>query len=406
MATNSNPNIGYDVYPLVAMTATAQQMEAARRSKGATIANIESNVRRLDQNEYRVKSQSGSGEYAVVSTEAGWTCSCPDATFRRVTCKHIFAVELSLLLRRRIENARRIVPLDYQSCLSCGSQEIVRDGILHNKSGDIQRFSCKGCGKRFTKNLGFEHMRARPEAITLAMQLYFSGESLRNTKNALALRGVKVSHVAVLKWIRKYVSLMERYLKDFTPAVGDTWRTDEMYVKFSGKMNYLFSMMDDETRFRISQMVAEHKGTDDVRPMFREAKERAAKIPKTLISDGANNFHEAYYDEFKNPSNPYGEGASAVHIREIRMAGQVHNNKMERQNGEVRDREKTMRGLKNRDSAILRGYQVYHNFIRGHEGLKGKAPAEAAGITVEGQDKWLTIIQNAKHLQRVNREES
>jgi hypothetical protein len=71
-----------------------------------------------------------------------------------------------------------------------------------------------------------------------------------------------------------------------------------------------------------------------------------------------------------------------------------------RQNGEVRDREKTMRGLKNPDSPILKGYQIFHNYIRTHEGLQGKTPAEAAGITVEGRNKWLTIIQNASHEQR------
>lgn len=36
--------------------------------RGQTIAQTESNVRRLDANEYRVKSQSGSGEYVVLST--------------------------------------------------------------------------------------------------------------------------------------------------------------------------------------------------------------------------------------------------------------------------------------------------------------------------------------------------
>lgn len=371
--------------------------------RGQTIAETESNVRRIDKNEYRVKSQSGNGEYQVLSGEFGWLCNCADAMFRDQKCKHAFAVELSLEIRRRIENAKRIVPLDFQSCLSCGSDSIVRDGILHNQSGDIQRYSCKGCGKRFTRNLGFEHMRAKPEAITLAMQLYFSGESLRNTKKALALQGVKVSHVAILKWIRKYVELMEKYLGEFTPLVGDTWRTDELYIKVKGNQKYLFGMMDDETRFRIAQMVAEHKGTDDVRPMFREAKEVAKKLPKTLISDGANNFHDAYRKEFWPQ---FGETESPMHIREIRMDGQVHNNKMERQNGEWRDREKVMRSLKKQDSPIIAGMQIYHNFIREHEGLKGKTPAEAAGITVEGQNKWLTIIQNAMHLQSVNTERS
>jgi hypothetical protein len=44
--------------------------------------------------------------------------------------------------------------------------------------------------------------------------------------------------------------------------------------------------------------------------------------------------------------------------------------------------------------------QISHNFIREHEGLKGKTPAEAEGITVGGQNKWLTIIQNAAHEQQ------
>lgn len=37
--------------------------------------------------------------------------------------------------------------------------------------------------------------------------------------------------------------------------------------------------------------------------------------------------------------------------------------------------------------------------------LDGKTPAEAAGIKVEGEDKWLTIIQNAQ-MTRVKSEKS
>jgi hypothetical protein len=71
------------------------------------------------------------------------------------------------------------------------------------------------------------------------------------------------------------------------------------------------------------------------------------------------------------------------------------NNKMECLNGEIRQREKTMRGLKREDTPILKGYQIFHNYIREHEGLDGKTPAEACGIKVEGKNKWLTLIRNA-----------
>ena len=44
---------------------------------------------------------------------------------------------------------------------------------------------------------------------------------------------------------------------------------------------------------------------------------------------------------------------------------------------------------------ILKGTQIYHNFVRPHEALGGKTPADKAGITVEGENKMLTIIRNA-----------
>jgi hypothetical protein len=68
---------------------------------------------------------------------------------------------------------------------------------------------------------------------------------------------------------------------------------------------------------------------------------------------------------------------------------------MERMNGEIRDREKTMRGLKRKRTPILSGYQIFHNYIRPHEALGNKTPAEACGIKVEGQNKWKTLIENA-----------
>lgn len=68
---------------------------------------------------------------------------------------------------------------------------------------------------------------------------------------------------------------------------------------------------------------------------------------------------------------------------------------MERINGEIRDREKTMRGLKKKDTPILQGMQIFHNYIKPHEGLDGAAPAEACGIQIKGDNKWITLIQNA-----------
>jgi hypothetical protein len=59
---------------------------------------------------------------------------------------------------------------------------------------------------------------------------------------------------------------------------------------------------------------------------------------------------------------------------------------MERMNGEIRDREKTMRGLKKRRTPVLTGYQIYHNYFRPHESLDGKTPAEMCGIQIKGDN--------------------
>lgn len=68
-------------------------------------------------------------------------------------------------------------------------------------------------------------------------------------------------------------------------------------------------------------------------------------------------------------------------------------------NGEIRDREKTMRGLKTKETPLLSGYQIFHNYIRPHEALDGKTPAEACGIQIQGENKWKTLIQNASQKQ-------
>ena len=72
-----------------------------------------------------------------------------------------------------------------------------------------------------------------------------------------------------------------------------------------------------------------------------------------------------------------------------------NNNVQERLNGEFRDLEKVCRGLKKEDSATIRGFKVHHNCVKSHAGLDGDTPADRAGIIIEGQDKWLTLIQNA-----------
>ncbi len=187
---------------------------------------------------------------------------------------------------------------------------------------------------------------------------------------------------------------MKGYVEMMCPQVGENWRTDELHLKIRGNKRYLFAMLDSDTRYWIANMVAEHKGNDDVAPMFKQAKEVAGKVPTTLISDGATNFHNAWKRQYKAKNFLHKE---TQHVNDVAFDGIHHNNQMESFNGNtLRLREKVTRGLKREDSGIISGLQLYHNFVRPHLGLPGnQTPAEAAGIFVQGTNKWMTLIQAA-----------
>jgi transposase-like protein len=295
-------------------------------------------------------------------------------------------------MRKKVRENVIIKPVEITACLFCQGTNLKKFGLRHNKYGDIQRFLCVTCNRTFSVNIGFEKMKHSPQAVTTAMQMYFSGESLRNTAKTLRLLGVQVCHRTVYNWIQKYTALMKQYADRITPNVSDTWRADELFLKVKGNMKYLYAVIDDQTRFWIAQQVADTKYSADIRPLFQQARRMADKNPKTLITDGAPNFHEAFKDEFYTAK----VATRPEHIRDIRFDGTVHNNKMERMNGELRDRERCMRTLEKADTPILTGMQIFHNYVRPHEALNGKTPAEVAGIRVEGENKWLTLIQNAK----------
>ncbi|WP_428324448.1 IS6 family transposase [Nitrosopumilus sp.] len=364
-----------------------------REQRGIEIAKKQDQIKRLDESTYKVKSQNYVRTYNVISTEQGWICDCPDHTYRHLCCKHIHAVEFSIKMRERVrkENSVTIDQIELSTCPNCESVNFIKKGIRHNKHGDIQRYACKDCKKWFNFNLGFERMRATPQIITSAMQLYFTGESLRGIQKFLRLQGIEVSHQTIHNWIKKYTKLMKSYLDKIVPQVGDKWRADEVYVKIKGDLKYLFALCDDETKFWISKEVADRKQGHDARGLLQQAKQVTQTKPRVFITDGLQSYQIASQKEFWAQD----KGQRTTHIRHIHLTGDMNNNAQERFNGEFRDREKVMRGIKKMDSVMFDGYQIYHNYIRQHMSLNNQTPADKAGIKIKGNNKWITLIQNA-----------
>ena len=277
-------------------------------------------------------------------------------------------------------------------CLVCGSKHIQKWGFRYRKNGvRIQRYKCMTCRHRWetNQNPAFASMRVNPKAIMVALDLYFKGISLRKIQDHLGqFEQTHVSFVAVYKWIQKYVALMEQYAKLLRPQLSGVWHADEMKVNVHGQWQWLWNIMDSDTRYILASHVAQGRGAAEAQETFQIAKRNSNPEgePTFLITDGLASYQSAASREFRN----------TVHIAKVGIQGEVNNNRIERLHGTMRERNKVMRAIKKPDSPFIEGQRLYYNHIRPHQGLNGKTPAQAAGLELDlGVNKWKALIQNA-----------
>jgi transposase-like protein len=250
---------------------------------------------------------------------------------------------------------------------------------------------CLSCGKRFYDDGAFPSMRVNKHAIVTAMSMYFEGLSVRKVSRQLeGIYGEKVSQVAIWKWVRKYSILVSEYAKTLSPQLGGKWHHDETVIKCDGQNQWFWEMIDDETRFLVASHLSETRTLEDTIKVFRDAVEQAKSRPQAVFVDGSHTydaaFNKVFYSRYK---------VSRVElVKRIGIRSRETNNIVERLHETLKERTRPMRGFKNQDSAraILDGYAANYNFARPHLTLKGKTPAEQAGIEVRG---WKALIENA-----------
>lgn len=392
-----------------------------REMRGMSIATMGAQIKRINKLSYKVRSQTSDLWYSVVEeygksiegTNVHWVCNCPDHLYRGVQCKHIFAVLFSKELRKQIVESndvaeRVIAPIIDFECPKCKGSSIVKDGVRHTKHGtDIQRYSCKECHFRFATNSGFEKARADSKVITAALDLYFKGISLRKVcDHVKQFHGIEVSHVAVIKWIRKFVRLVKPYVASIeAPHLSGIYHIDEMMVHVRKEENgvghyaWLWNLMDNTTRFWLCAKISQKREIADARAVFQEAKKVGVKKPLAVVHDGLRAYDEAFQKEFFRLKNP-----RTMNVRSISVRHEGLNSKVERLNGSVRDREVVMRGMDHKESAqeLIEAMRIYHNYAKPHQALNGKTPAEVSGIKIDGENKLLSLIRNASDKTHTN----
>jgi hypothetical protein len=45
------------------------------------------------------------------------------------------------------------------------------------------------------------------------------------------------------------------------------------------------------------------------------------------------------------------------------------------------------------DTPLAEGQRIHYNFVKPHEALEGQTPAERAGVGIEGENKWSSLLR-------------
>jgi putative transposase len=341
---------------------------------------------RVGHDKFEIPSQTNGNKYLVSLRDGRWHCTCPDHEYRHAVCKHIYAVNLWQKISSKLHEDHKkqaIVPIsDTFGCKFCGSLQVTKYGKRNGK----QNYMCKICGRKFVLNKGFEGMWYDARIVATTLDLYFKGISLRKISDHLKqFYALEVNFSTVYRWIVKYTDVIEAYVETLEPEVGNIWHADEMKVKVKGQWKWLWNMMDEKTRFQLVSMIAETREAQDAKTTFKKAKEVTNTKPRLVVTDGLQGHHSAFNSEF------WDQHRRTKHIANVALQSGL-NNSIERMHGSIREREKVMRGIKSIETPFIKGNRIYLDFVRPHQALEGRTPAEAAGMGVRGENRWLELL--------------
>ncbi len=205
-------------------------------------------------------------------------------------------------------------------------------------------------------------------------------------------------------WIQKFVPQISGCVDSLTPQLSDTWQADELFVKMKNgvkdtqynqkSMAYLWNVMDRKTRFLLASRISTHRNVNGAVGAFNAARKVAKDSqPERIYADGLKACPQAM---------EYWEGESKPELVARMGVGKPHanNNRIERLNGALRERVKVQRGWKTVKTPLAEGQRVHYNFVKPHMALENQTPADAAGIGVEGKDKWMELLKKSLELKK------
>lgn len=272
-------------------------------------------------------------------------------------------------------------------CKYCNSPNVVKYGFVEG----TQKYLCKECKRKFSADDRLYRMKTSTGQIIDALNDYYEGKSIGAIcKSHLVQYHNQPSTKTVYGWITKYTDEAVERFRDYHPKVGDVWTADETVLRIDGANIWLYDIIDEKTRFMLASRIATARTTNDAKQLMLAAAKCAGKNPKVVKTDRNNSYLDGIERAF---------GADVEHRLggPFKVVKEDNTSLIERFHNTLKSRTKVMRGLKSIDTAIqfADGFLAYYNFIRPHEKLEGRTPAEEAGIS-NSCKSWADVICNTE----------
>lgn len=287
---------------------------------------------------------------------------------------------------RTIFIATKRVPIpEGVRCKFCGSNSLRRYG----KYKGVQRYLCEDCGRKSAASSTLPKMQSQPAVIGSALSLFYEGLSLEAIRRHLwESNNIQPSKSTLYRWVERYTKVATSLASNLSPRTGRTWVVDETVINIGGYNVWFWDIIDAKTRFLIASHLSMTRGTRDAESLMKRAQDRVGQPPEFIISDKL----AAYIDGIERVF-----GADTWHVRAQGLRGKINTNLIERFHGTLKSRTKVMRGLKTVPSAklVLSGWLVNYNYLRPHESLGGRTPANMAGIRFP-YAHWTDIVKSTE----------
>jgi len=272
------------------------------------------------------------------------------------------------------------------NCKYCGSPNVIKFGTFNG----VQRYWCKDCKRKFADNRALPKMKTDTNIISSALSCYFGGMPLDAIQRHLKQQfGIYYSEMGIYNWVKRFSKEAVNRIKDFQPIVGDTWIADETMLKVGGKKIWFFDVIDEKTRYLLASRLAQSRTIKEAALVMNEAKRRAGKSPKRIITDRL----AAYIDGIELVF-----GGDTKHIQSKPFTDVNSTNIIERFQGTLKDRTKIIRGFKSMPTAELLtdAWLVHYNFFKEHESLGNIPPAQRMGIATPLKSWAEVVVSPAK----------